>query len=152
MKKKEKRMLLILIIVSALIISIIWLITRGGKDKEVVAENTVKEEFVQVLDDGTKLNISSKLNETKKLGNFEIGNIQLTHKNGMSVVLADVVNKGSAVTNWTIIEVTLLDKNGNTINVLEGVIEDLQPGESTQLNMQTSSDYANAYDFTVKIK
>ena len=70
----------------------------------------------------------------------------------MSVVLADVVNKGSAVTNWTIIEVTLLDKNGNTINVLEGVIEDLQPGESTQLNMQTSSDYANAYDFTVKIK
>lgn len=152
MKKKEKRMLLILIIVSSLIISIIWLITRGGKDKEVVAENTVKEEFVQVLDDGTKLNISSKLNETKKLGNFEIGNIQLTHKNGMSVVLADVVNKGSAVTNWTIIEVTLLDKNGNTINVLEGVIEDLQPGESTQLNMQTSSDYANAYDFTVKIK
>lgn len=152
MKKKEKRMLLVLIIVSVLIISIIWLITRGGKDKEVVAENTVKEEFVQVLDDGTKLNISSKLNETKKLENFEIGNIQLTHKNGMSVVLADVVNNGSAVTNWTIIEVTLLDKNGNTINVLEGVIEDLQPGERTQLNMQTSSDYANAYDFTVKIK
>lgn len=151
MKKNEKRMLLILVVVAVLIIAIIWSATRN-KNREIQEENTNVEEFVQVLEDGTKFNISDKLSEMKKLDSFEIGNIQLTDKNNISVLLADVKNVSQTDTDWTIIEITLLDKNGNTIQTLEGVIEDLQPGETTQLNAAASADYANAYDFTVKIK
>lgn len=155
MKKKEKKMLLILIMVAALIIFVLWLFARGS-DEEVpqqnITENTVKEEFVQVLDDGTKLNTSSKLSETKKMGVYEIGNIQLTYKNGAATVLANVINTSNSPTDWIMVTLTLLDKNGNVIDELEGAIEDLQPGESTQLNIGATSDYANAYDFTIKRK
>lgn len=150
MKAQEKRMILILIIVSILIITIVWCVTRN-KETEVV-ESTNKEEFVEVLEDGTKLNISDKLNETKRVENFEIGNIQLTDRNGVSVLLADVKNVSETSTDWTIITITLIDKIGNTIQEIEGVIKDLQPGETTQLNAATSADYANSYDFKVKIK
>lgn len=150
MKAQEKRMILILIIVSILIITIVWCVTRN-KETEVV-ESTNKEEFVEVLEDGTKLNISDKLNETKRVENFEIGNIQLTDKNGVSVLLADVKNVSETSTDWTIITITLIDRIGNTIQEIEGVIKDLQPGETTQLNAATSADYANSYDFKVKIK
>lgn len=150
MKAQEKRMILILIIVSILIITIVWCVTRN-KETEVV-ESTNKEEFVEVLEDGTKLNISDKLNETKRVENFEIGNIQLTDKNGVSVLLADIKNVSETSTDWTIITITLIDRIGNTIQEIEGVIKDLQPGETTQLNAATSADYANSYDFKVKIK
>lgn len=150
MKAQEKRMILILIIVSILIITIVWCVTRN-KETEVV-ESTNREEFVEVLEDGTKLNISDKLNETKRVENFEIGNIQLTDKNGVSVLLADVKNVSETSTDWTIITITLIDRIGNTIQEIEGVIKDLQPGETTQLNAATSADYANSYDFKVKIK
>lgn len=150
MKAQEKRMILILIIVSILIITIVWCVTRN-KETEVV-ESTNKEEFVEVLEDGTKLNISDKLNETKRVENFEIGNIQLTDRNGVSVLLADVKNVSETSTDWTIITITLIDRIGNTIQEIEGVIKDLQPGETTQLNAATSADYANSYDFKVKIK
>ena len=68
MKKKEKRGLLILIIIAIAIITILAIITnRKGKEvnNDATEENKVVEEFVQVLEDGTKLNTSTKLSETK---------------------------------------------------------------------------------------
>ena len=60
MKKKEKRMILILLVV--LVIAIVAFIisknaNKGNKGTEnKTEENTAVEEFVQVLEDGTKLN------------------------------------------------------------------------------------------------
>ena len=90
MKKKEKQMIGILILVAAVIITIIFFATRPKKDenKGVEIQNTVKEEFVQVLEDGTKLNVSSKLNEAKTVNGLKIQNIQLTNKNKPVVLLA----------------------------------------------------------------
>ena len=153
MKKKEKKMILGIIIVGVVIVGIIWLATRNkGEENKPAEQVTAKEEFVQVLDDGTKLNTSSKLNENKKLGDLEIGNIQFTYRNGVSVVFANVTNKGNSATKLKVVELTLVNKNGTTIEVLEGLIAPLQPGASTQLNMGATSDIANAYDFTIKEK
>lgn len=151
MKNKEKQMIAILILVGVIIIGIIYFITRPKTTKEenVIEQNKVTEEYVQVLEDGTKLNTSTKLQEMKKLEGLEIGNIQLTYRNGVSVVLADVVNKSANKTELMAVSLTLLDKNGNVIEELNGLISELAPGASTQLNMGASSDYANAYDFTI---
>ena len=152
MKKKEKRNLLILIAVAIVIIAIIFFVTRGGKNN-TPAQNTtgneVVEEFVQVLEDGTKLNTSTKLNQSKKLEGLEIGNIQLTNRNGISVVLADVVNNSSTATDLMPVILTLLDKNGNVLVELNGLIDPVEPGGTAQLNMGVTADYANAYDFTI---
>ena len=155
MSKNEKKGITILVIVAIIIIGIIFFATRGKKEE--VVENTTEnnapvEEFVQVLEDGTKLNTSTKLNETKKVNGLEFGNIQLTMQNGQSVLLADVKNTGSKATELTLVDVTLLDKEGNTIVKVGGIIAPLEAGASTQFNTSMTLDYANAYDFKVEIK
>ena len=146
MKKKEKRMILILVIVSILIVGIIWGVTRPKKEK--VEENGV-EEFVQVLEDGTKLNTSDKLKEEKTVDGLKIGNIQLTEKNGQLVLLADVTNQTTKTSDTFLVDITLYDKTGKELTTVTGLIIPIKPGESTQLNAGITEKYANAYDFKV---
>ena len=42
-----------------------------------------------------------------------------------------------------------IDKNLEEIGRVGGIIVPLQPGQSTQFNSGTQSDYANAYDFKI---
>lgn len=151
MKKNEKRMILILLIILAIVI-IAVVVGKNKGNKENTDENQVKEEFVQVQEDGTKVNISSKLAETKTVGAYKIGNIQLTTKDNQSILLADVENVSSSATEMKMIEITLLDKEGNTLETVPGVVKQLQPGETAQLNAGITEDYANSYDFKVEIK
>ena len=152
MKKKEKRMILILLVV--LVIAVVIFIVSKNKtgNKESIGENNVVEEFVQVLEDGTRLNTSTKLNEMKKFEGLEFGNIQLTNSNGQSVLLADVKNTTQAETGLMLVDVTLYDKNGNELGTVGGIISPLKPGESKQFNTSMTIDYANAYDFKVTKK
>lgn len=151
MKKNEKRMILILLIILAIVI-IAVVVGKNKGNKENTEKNQVKEEFVQVQEDGTKVNISSKLAETKKVGAYKIGNIQLTTKDNQSILLADVENVSSSATEMKMIEITLLDKEGNTLETVPGVVKQLQPGETAQLNAGITDDYANSYDFKVEVK
>ena len=147
MKKSEKKMILILVIVSILIIGVIWLVTRPKKEK--IVENEVVEEFVQVLDDGTKLNISSKLQEEKTINGLKIGNIQLTEKNGQLVLLADVTNPTEKDSEIFLIDIILYDKTGKEIATVPGIVSPIKAGGKTQLNAGITEKYANAYDFKV---
>ena len=154
MKKKEKKMIAILVLVSVVIIGIIWIATvpkdnNSGNSQVSVANNQKKEEYVKVLEDGTKLNVSTKLNQSKKLEGLDIGNIQFTYGGGQSVILADVKNNSGSDSSLMLAILTLVDKEGNKIADLNGIIGALKAGESTQLNMGTSVDVANAYDFTI---
>ena len=112
MKKKEKRMILILLVVLVIAVVIFVISKNKTGNKENTEENNVVEEFVQVLEDGTRLNTSTKLNEMKKFEGLEFGNIQLTNSNGQSVLLADVTNNTGKTTDFTLVDVILLDKTG----------------------------------------
>ena len=156
MKKKEKRMILILLVV--LIIAIVAFVVsrnanKGNKGTEnKTEENTAVEEFVQVLEDGTKLNTSEQLSKTKQVGAYKFENMQLTEQNGQTVLLADVTNTGNTATNMQLVDVTLLDKNGKEIVKVGGIISPLQPGAKTQFNTSMTLDYANTYDFKIELK
>ena len=154
MSKKEKRGLLILIIVAiAIIVTLVIILNvRGKKSNNDTEENKVVEEFVQVLEDGTKLNTSTKLSETKIVDGLKIGNIQLTMQNGQSVLLADAENDTGKDIDIMLLDIILLDKNGNELTTIAGIVGDLKAGEKQQLNSSVTSDYANAYDFRVVIK
>lgn len=155
MKPNEKKLILILLIITV-IVAIIFFATREKKNTEdtntAVEENNVVEEFVQVLEDGTKLNTSTKLNEAKEVNGLKFENIQLTEQNGQSVLLADVTNNSDKTTDLTLVDVVLLDKDGNEIVTVGGIISPLQAGEKTQFNTSMTLDYANAYDFRIVIK
>ncbi len=159
MKKKEKRMILILLVI--LIIAIVIFVVSKNLNKEsktkengstTQQENTEPEEFVQVLEDGTKLNTSTELNKEKQVGNYKFENMQLTTQDNQTVLLADVTNTGSNKTDIQLVDVTLLDKDGNEIITVGGIISQLEPGEKTQFNTSMTLDYANTYDFKITLK
>ena len=156
MKKQEKRMILILLAVLAIVI-IALVINKNAKkenkeNKAETANNTVAEEFVQVLEDGTKLNTSEQLNKTKQVGAYKFENMQLTEQGSQTVLLADVTNTSSSATNMQLLDVTLLDKNGKEIVTIGGIISPLQPRAKTQFNTSMTLDYANTYDFKITLK
>ena len=153
MKKKEKMLILVLLIILAIVVTIA---VRRNKvsEQEVMAEtesgaDEVVEEFVQVLEDGTKLNTSDELNAEKNVDGLRFENIQLTNRGGQSVLLADVTNTTEAATDVTLVDVIISDKEGNELGTIGGIIAPLEPGESTQFNSSTTIDYANAYNFEV---
>ncbi len=151
MKDSEKKMIIILIIVAVLIIGGITLLTRNRRNEEPAGGNETNEpveEFVQVLDDGTKLNTSEELHKTKMLDGLEISDLQLTERGNETVLLGTVRNTTSTV-QTAVFNITLIDKTGSEITTLPAYIEGLEPGASTELNVSTTLDYANAYDFRV---
>mgnify|MGYP004469078579 FL=1 len=162
MQKKEKRMILILLVILIIAIVIFAISKNANKgDKtnnqnssgeSTTQENAAPEEFVQVMEDGTKLNTSTELNKEKQVGNYKFENMQLTTQDNQTVLLADVTNTGSNKTDIQLVDVTLLDKDGNEIITVGGIISQLEPGEKTQFNTSMTLDYANTYDFKITLK
>lgn len=156
MKKKETQMIFILIIISILIIGVIWIITKGGKKEEAVStnleQNIVTEEFVQELEDGTKLNTSSTLKKEKQFQGLKITNIQLTNQNNKTELIADIENSTGKDTQAMLIYIILYDKEGNEITTLGGRISPIKAGKTMQFSTSAMIDYANACDFEFKLK
>lgn len=150
MKKKEK--ILIIILLGIVLIMAILVIVKNQKEsqKNIVEEINEEEEFTRILEDGTKLNVSTKLNETKMVDKLKIYNIQLTSKNDQTVFLADV--ESSEDKEITLVDIVLLNKNGNELTTITGLIGKTKAGGVQQLNCVVTSDYANAYDFKVIVK
>lgn len=150
MKKKEK--ILIILLLGIVLIMAILAIVKNQKEsqKNIVEEINEEEEFTRILEDGTKLNVSTKLNETKMVDKLKIYNIQLTSKNDQTVFLADV--ESSEDKEITLVDIVLLNKNGNELTTITGLIGKTKAGGVQQLNCVVTSDYANAYDFKVIVK
>ena len=120
MKKKEK--ILIIILLGIVLIMAILAIVKNQKEsqKNIVEGINEEEEFTRILEDGTKLNVSTKLNETKMVDKLKIYNIQLTSKNDQTVFLADV--ESSEDKEITLVDIVLLNKNGNELTTITGLI------------------------------
>ena len=149
-KKKKYGLIFIAIILIVIIVVCVIQINKDLKFENVQNEEEKHEEFVKVLDDGTKLNISTKLKETKKLGDLSIENIKYTYSNGISNISAEVINNSDKATELKDVKVTLLDKNNETISELEGLIAPLEPGAKTKLNLSVTLDLVNVYDFLIE--
>lgn len=153
--RKNNLIKFILIIIVLIIISIIiTLVLNRNKDKEQINNNnetnTLKEEsYIEEIEDGVKINKSSKLNEVKEINGLLITNIQLTTKDGMTTLLADVQNNSGVKTDVKTLQITLLNKDGSELTTVTGIVNGLEIGETTQLNIAMTSDYVNAYDFRV---
>ena len=147
MKKKEAIFILFLIaIVVAIIVMGAVKNNKGKKSNEKEGENKVNYE---VLEDGTKLNKSSKVNEDKTY-RLKFSNIQLTENGDLTSLVADVTNTTSTATSdFTMVDLTFYDEAGNSLGSTIGLIKPLAAGETTQLNASLTLDYANAYDLKI---
>lgn len=154
MKVNEKKWILILTAILVIALVIFFAIRIGkGKNPNVGTNVGEKEEqYYEELEDGTKLNTSTKLNATKNVNGLEVRDIQLTNKDNQTVLLAEVENKSGKAIEETIIDITIIDKDGKELGTIGGMIAPLKEGEKTQLNISAMQDYVEAYDFQITVK
>ena len=162
MKKKEKILIAILLIITIILIIVVCVrnnSTEEGEENNTEISNEVSEEseesesdseYVTTLSDGTRLNTSEALSETKTIGGLEITNIQLTESDNVTQLLATITNTSEETDGGYIAILTLYDEEGNVLIEMKPYIAELEPGESTQLNTSAVFDYAEAYDFSIE--
>ena len=152
MKKQEKRMLLILVIVSVLIITIIWFATRNKENNNVggTTENVEQGEFTKVEANGTIVNTSEKLKQTKENLGFSITNINFMKKGNETILTARVTNNTGEAQGDFLGQIVLLDKRGNEIGRIPAMITETENGEAIDIETTITESYANAYDFRLE--
>ena len=151
-KRKKKGItpkdLLIITVVIVILVVVFFIFKK--KDTTPKARPSETEEFVSILEDGTKQNTSNKLAETKEIEGLEISNIRLTEKDGLTLLLADVRNPGNKDNGDFGVDIKLVDKEGNELATVGGYIDSVKVGETVTLNITVTSSLANSYDFEVK--
>ena len=168
--KKEKNLFLKIVLIAIIVGIIVFIIMNIVKSKnskegvgqnnqkqnsesQQVEENAVKEEFVQQTDDGTKVNVGSKITDDKDVNGLKFTNVQLTEKNNQSTLLADVENAtGKDIKDYTNLGITFLTKDGQEIITIKGILPPLKSGDKTQFNTGLTQDVANAYDIKIKVE
>ena len=151
MKKKEKIAIGVLIAITIIaIIALMIMNNKGGKSAS--KKNETKSDMSYELEDGTQLNTSSKLNEIKKFDGLEISNIQITQKDNVSLLLAKIANISNTKQGGYVIDIKIIDKQGNEIKTVPFLVKELEPGETTQLNASATFDFVDAYDFVISKK
>ena len=160
--RKETKIIIVVVIVWVVILVGIAISRKGKKEEtnnggtqvqtqqtEGQTQQEEKEEYVQKLQDGSKVNISEQLRTERKLGELEIKNIQLVAVGEMTTLVADVENPTNKDVEEQKIKIEILDKNGEVITELRGKIDEVPAGGTAQINMAVTADVANAYDFKV---
>lgn len=143
--------LAIILVITIVVINVNKNKNQSDVENEIVSE---KDKYTRKLSDGTKINTSSKLQETKKVGSFEINNFQFTYSgsNSMCIMLADIKNTSNKRSKAALFEIKLVDDKQNVIETLPGIIQELEPGEVGELNTSVSADYSYAYDAIITEK
>ncbi len=157
MTRDEKRWIILLIAVLVIAIGlIIGLAKSKNVKKEEQKENITNvehiqnEEYVEVLDDGTKVNTSNKLKEDKEFNGLKISNISIEEKGNETVLEADITNISSKSQGDYGIYLVIKDDEGKEIKKIAGYINHIEQNEKTKLKIKTSYDFANAYDFEIE--
>lgn len=143
---------LIIIIAIGIIIVTKKIISNKKTKEDNQVQNEEIEQYVTVLEDGTKLNNSSKITENKKLQGLEITNTQITYNDGVTNLLANVKNTTKSDIDIQEVKIILLDENGKELYQMPGIIEAVKAGETIQFNSSITADFANAYDFKIMKK
>ena len=152
-RKKKKGVtpgdLLIILVVIAIIAAVVYFVFFNKKEGSKQAPSQT-EEFVSVMEDGTKQNTSSKLATPKKLGGLEVTNIRLTERDGLTLLLADVRNVGTEKDGDYAVTIKMVDKEGKELITATGYIDTVKPAETVTLNTSITANLANAYDFAIE--
>ena len=137
-----------------ILIIIALLIFKSTKKNRNTVKNdnnaiTAENEFIEIQEDGTRLNKSEKISTTKTVEGLEISNIKLTEKDNVTQILADVKNTTEKDVEGFSVTITFFNKEGETIVILGAYIPSVEANGTATLNTNSSGDFANAYDFSV---
>ena len=145
MKKKEKRMILILVIITIIAIILLYFQKRPKDENQETAQ-----ERIAVQEDGSKIATSEKLQEKRKIGEIEIGNINIREENGLAKITASVTNVGEQKTEEMPITIILKDEAGNSIAEIGAYIGTIEKGEQRGIQASANVTIDEVYDVEIK--
>lgn len=150
---KDKKWLIIIGLI-ILILVIIFIVKITNKEDKIKEENTTDDfagnEYIDVKEDGTRVNKSEKFSTTKEIEGLKISNIELTEKENVTQILADIKNTTDKDVEGFYVSINFLDKNGESIVSLGGYIPTVEANGTATLNTNSTGDFANAYDYTIE--
>lgn len=144
MKAKEKRMILILVLITIAMLIITVIVKNNNKQQEVTPEQG--SGLVKQQEDGTKQSISGKLQETKKIEDLDVSNIQIIEVNGEATITANITNDTLNTKKEFPITIKVLNKQGEVIQEVGAYVGKMQKGETRAINASVSMDISEIYD------
>ncbi len=159
----------IVVLLIAVVITIIMVIknnqAKDEKSKEQQSTESSETEVVPLpeaslidmnntenakVENGTKLNTSSKLAEPKTFKGLTLKDIKLIAEGGVTRLTANVENTSSQNFQEQGIEIVFTNQDGSEYARLDGILPSIDAGQSNQLDAATTADIANAYNFTIQ--
>ena len=149
-KKNKLKLNKFRVIVFAIVAVIVIIVSIVAIAKFVQNINTNPEtKYVKILEDGTKVNTSKKLAQTKNIDGIEIKDITLKEKNNVTELEATAVNTTDSLKEELKVNIEFLNDKNEVVAKIFGYISKLQPGESTKIRTQTTLDFANSYNISI---
>lgn len=164
-RKLEKKQKVMIVGLAIIIVIICIIIIRGiviknsntdnGTNNVAEDINKQEEKYVEIVDDGTKVNKSEKIrNENKNTGSYEFSGMSITSKDNQTLITAKVKNIGTSKTPLTAVDIKLLDDKNKELVTLKksALVDELEPNASTTVTVYCSTDFANAYNAELSIR
>lgn len=150
---KSKKNIIIAIACTVIIVVIAVIFCNINKKDNTDVNNKIQDEkrsyFVE-LSNGIKQNISEKIAEKRTFENLDIVNTSIVYSEGNCKMKLEVENNTNYISDDIMIKINILDENGNSMITLNGFIASINPGKSTEVNMNSSNfDFTNAYDYEI---
>ena len=157
-KINKKRILSLLLILLILVVLSVFLYSNiNKKEKNNNDDNggnvtESQDNYTKILEDTTKVNISEKIKEEKKISNLVISDIKIEEVDNVSKFTANVKNNGNYEIKDLILSIKLVNSKNEEITTISGYVGNINPGEVLKLDTQATFDFSNAYDVQITIK
>ena len=142
---RKKVIILFIICIIIAIISIIFISNKNQKQENQNNENVYYIE----LQDGTKQNVSPKISEKKTFENLDIVNASIVYSDNICKMKLNVENNSDIKSDDMIIKINIFDSNNDIMITLTGFVAEIDSGKSIEVNLDSSFDYSNAYDYEI---
>lgn len=149
--KNKKKLITIMVIFITIIVTIgiilTYIINNQNKNEKAEKNETY---WVETKEDGKKINKSEKMVKTKEFEGLSLEKQEFVSKDSKTEISIKVTNNTQQDIPVTPIVLILLDKEGNEIVRLNGIINPTKVGESSKIYIGSSLDYVDAYDFKIE--
>lgn len=147
---KQKRNIKKVLLIMVVIIIIAFIIVMIKKSKISTNNNVIYQNYVETAEDGTEVNTNPLINKEFLIEELTISNIKFIYKDGITTIDADVANNTENDVDEKMINLILLDKDGNELVKIPAVISKIPAGSTTKINASITLKYIDAYSLKIE--
>lgn len=137
--------IIVIILVVTLIVVGLYKNNNGGEGNVPTAPNYI------VQADGTKVNTTSKVQQTKKVNDLVIENSKVVYENGVTKLNAKVINNGEKIDNLSF-NIKFIANDNSIVYEMEGYVGTIDKAKTSYIASSVTRDIVDVKDITYEIK